>query len=238
MLASFSQQEGENIEKNTHYARFTSARQWHVIFAYISSAIDQSCGTELTKTVVLKHSLLGFLGRGNKTVGVYNNSVFWSTSRHFCPFSNPKNTLFTPKRGRPSYHLATVSGSKSGPPGDSQSYTPSPHVALFHIDKIYASLQWTMLEYGKDIHIRYFHSKREGQGDDGRRVAVTGSWRCWSSGPRTWESSSSGRQSRLHKLVLFSGRIPFGPCSPWPHILLSVSVLHPATLHGHIVNKD
>lgn len=32
-------------------------------------------------------------------------------------------------------------------------------------------------------------------------------------GARNWELSSSGRQSRLHKLVLFFGRIPFGPRS-------------------------
>ena len=30
-------------------------------------------------------------------------------------------------------------------------------------------------------------------------------------GTRNWELSSSGRQLRFHKLVLFFGRIPFGP---------------------------
>lgn len=122
----------------------------------------RQCGTKLTKIVVLKHRLLGLLGRGNKTMGIYSNSVFWSTNSHFCPFSNSYSTLFTSNRGRPSYHLVTVSGSKSGPPGDSQSYIPTPHVALFCRDKTYVSLQWTMLEYGEDISIRYFHSKRKG----------------------------------------------------------------------------
>ena len=54
---------------------------------------------------------------------------------------------------------------RSGPAGDSHSSTSSPHVALFREDKISVSLQYRMLERGKDPHIRHFHPKIKARGD-------------------------------------------------------------------------
>lgn len=76
----------------------------------------RQCGTKLTKIVVLKHRLLGLLEEEIRLWVSTATQYFGQPIAIFVlsPIYREEHS-FTPNRGRPSYHLVTVSGSKSGP---------------------------------------------------------------------------------------------------------------------------